>query len=71
MLLNVECKTCHREFDADVGEITFIEENNVPAPIFSKKPCCPKCGERTKQQIYLTELGQSQLTDVWMNPEES
>ena len=34
-----------------------MEENGVLAPVFSKQPCYPKCGERTKQQIYLTETG--------------
>ena len=56
-----------------------MEENGVLAPVFSKQPCYPKCGERTKQQIYLTETGQGQLTETgqgqlteaWMNSEES
>ena len=55
----------------DVGEVSFVEENGVLAPVFSKQPCCPKYGERTKQQIYLTETGQGQLTEAWMNSEES
>jgi hypothetical protein len=63
MFLNFECKKCHHYFDSDVGQITFDEN----PPRLEKKPVCPDCGERTIKEVYLTEIGQGQLTEIFMN----
>lgn len=63
MFLNFECRKCHHYFDSDVGQITFDEN----PPRLEKKPFCPNCGERTIQEVYLTEIGQGQLTQIFMN----
>jgi NAD-dependent SIR2 family protein deacetylase len=62
MLISFECKSCHSEFDSDVGKITF-----TPDPVFTIPPLCPRCGPRKNDQVFLTEVGQSQLTDAYMN----
>jgi hypothetical protein len=36
-------------------------------PRFEKKLVCPKCGELTINDVYLTELGQGQLTEATMD----
>jgi hypothetical protein len=64
-LLNIECKGCHKIFDAEVGVVTFSEKDN--SPIFEKNPICTKCGERTTTDIYLTEIGQGQMTEIYFS----
>ena len=36
-------------------------------PDFEKPIACPKCGVRTIDEVFLTELGQSQLTEATMH----
>jgi len=62
MEINFECKKCHRNFDCDVGAVTLPE--NSDRPRFEKMILCPTCGELTMDQVWLTELGQSQLTEA-------
>ena len=64
--LNFECKSCHMHFDSYVGQISFDED----PPRLEKKPVCQKCGERTIEEVYLTEIGQGQLTAIFMNSPE-
>jgi NAD-dependent SIR2 family protein deacetylase len=64
MLINFECKSCHKEFDGEVGKITF-----TPNPDFQTLPICPRCGPLDKNGVYLSELGQSQMTDAFMSEE--
>jgi hypothetical protein len=45
-----------------VGQVTF-----TPDPVFSIPPSCPKRGPRTNDQVWLTDEGQSQLTDAYLN----
>ena len=33
-------------------------------PFFEKQIICPKCGQRSMDEVFLTELGQSQLTQA-------
>ncbi len=61
MIINFECKTCHGEFDSDVGAITF-----TPDPEFEALPNCPRCGQRDKNGVWLTEMGQSQMTEAFL-----
>ena len=65
MIINFECKKCHHDFDSDVGHITFNEN----PPKLEREPVCPNCGERTIEEVYLTEIGQGQLTELFMNNE--
>jgi len=65
MEINFECKKCHRIFDCDVGSVTVAE--NSDRPRFEKKILCPTCGELTMDEVLLTELGQSQLTEATLD----
>jgi hypothetical protein len=64
LTINFECKGCHQEFDCDVGNIGINEE--TLRPDFEKPIICPRCGQRTINQVFLTELGQSQMTEATM-----
>ena len=62
--LNFLCKKCRREFDCDVGKISFpIEETR---PRFEKDIVCLRCGVLTMDEVELTEPGQTQLGAVFM-----
>jgi transcription elongation factor Elf1 len=61
MEINFECKKCNKEFDCDVGKISLSE--NAMRPTFERTIICPRCGERSMDEVLLTELGQSQLTE--------
>jgi len=62
--LNFLCTNCRKEFDSDIGKISFpIEEDR---PRFEKDIVCPKCGILTMDDVELTELGQTQLGAVFM-----
>ena len=60
-------------FDSDVGKVDFteVEEEVDGRPSFDKAPNCPKCGERTLDEIFLTELGQSQLTELFLGLDDA
>jgi len=61
--LNFLCTKRGKEFDSDVGKISFpIEENR---PRFEKDIVCPRCGILTMDEVELTELGQTQLGAVF------
>ena len=62
MEINFECKKCRNIFDCDVGTITVNE--NSDRPQFEQSIFCPRCGELTIDEVLLTELGQSQLTEA-------
>ncbi len=62
MEINFECKECGSIFNTDVGEIKMNEETF--RPVFEKTLMCPKCGIRTIDEVLLTELGQSQMTQA-------
>ena len=61
MEINFECKKCGRIFNCDVGTVTFAEDSE--RPVFERNILCPNCGPRSMDGVYLTELGQSQLTE--------
>lgn len=65
MIINFDCKKCRQEFDCDVGKIA-IDEKSM-RPIFEKDIVCPRCGKRTIDEVLLTELGQSQMTEATWN----
>jgi hypothetical protein len=62
MIINFECKRCHRIFDSDVDSVTLHDDSDRPH--FEKRPLCPACGELMIDDVWLTELGQSQLTEA-------
>ena len=65
MEINFECKKCREDFDCDMGKIAINED--TMRPDFEKAIVCPRCGERTMDEVLLTELGQSQMTEATMN----
>ena len=65
MEINFECQKCKTIFDCDVGQVSIDEK--AMRPRFEKKLVCPKCGELTMDEVYLTELGQGQLTEATMD----
>lgn len=72
MIINFECEQCNQVFDSDIGAVDFtaVEEEEDGRPSFEKAPNCPKCGELTLDQVALTELGQSQLTNLFMGSDD-
>lgn len=62
MTINFKCKKCRKEFACDVGKIGINEE--TMRPNFEKVIVCPRCGKRTMDEVLLTELGQSQMTEA-------
>ena len=65
MLINFECKRCHHVFDCDVGSVSMLADSDRPH--FEKRLLCPTCGEVTVDDVWLTELGQSQLTEATLD----
>ena len=64
MTINFECRKCRKGFDCDVGKIGIDEK--AMRPTFSKDIVCPSCGKLTMDDVLLTELGQSQMTQATM-----
>jgi len=62
MVINFECQKCRTLFDCDIGTVTFSE--NSDQPDFEKEIICPKCGSFSMDEVLLTEIGQSQLTEI-------
>ena len=62
MKINFECKKCCREFDCEVGDLSLSDDGM--RPVFEKNIICPRCGELSMDEVLLTELGQSQMTDA-------
>lgn len=62
MEINFECKKCGVIFDSEVGSVSVCE--NSFRPQFEKGIICPKCGQLSIDDVLLTELGQSQLTEA-------
>lgn len=64
MKINFECQKCKLVFDGDVGTIGI--NYDTMRPDFEKPIRCPKCGELTMDEVFLTELGQGQITEATM-----
>ena len=62
MVINFKCKQCAKIFDCDVGKIGIDEKSMRPD--FEKEIVCLHCGKRTMDEVLLTELGQTQLTEA-------
>ena len=65
MEINFECRKCGGIFDRDVGTVALPEDSE--RPIFEKSIVCPRCGQRSMDGVFLTELGQSQLTEATLD----
>ncbi|MCK4796011.1 MAG: hypothetical protein KAT05_01450 [Spirochaetes bacterium] len=65
MLINFKCTKCKKIFDSEVGKISINEE--TMRPDFEFDINCPNCEKRTIDEVTLTELGQSQLTEATFN----
>lgn len=68
MEINFECKKCGCIFDCDIGNVSLPE--NSDRPCFEKKIVCPTCSERSMDEVFLSELGQSQLTEATLDFED-
>jgi hypothetical protein len=64
MIINFECRNCNDIFDYDVGHIS--QKSDEMYPNFENPVHCSNCGVRTVQQLYLTELGQTQMAEWFM-----
>lgn len=65
MEINFQCRQCQQVFDSEVGQIRF--EPGAERPEFEQPIACPACGERTMDEVFLTETGQGQLTEAVLN----
>jgi hypothetical protein len=65
MEINFECKDCRKTFDCEVGKIGINERSMRPT--FEKPIVCPHCGQKSIDEVLLTELGQSQMTEATMD----
>ena len=63
-IINFECKKCKEAFNCETGEITF---GNILG--FEKDIICPNCGKLTKEEILLTEFGQTQISMLYSKGE--
>ena len=62
-IINLQCKRCDKVFDFDVGEVNFELVNERPQ--FEHEFECPHCGKLTLDEVELTEIGHSQLSELW------
>jgi hypothetical protein len=61
-VINFQCKKCGEQFDCDVGRISINDQ--TMRPDFERPILCPQCGVCSVDDVLLTELGQSQMTDA-------
>jgi hypothetical protein len=61
-ILNFRCKKCRKIFDFNVGKITFGDKLSFENNIF-----CKKCGMLEIDNLELTELGQTQATELYFD----
>ena len=65
MIINFKCKDCGQVFDCDMGMIGINDQTF--RPVFEKQIICPSCGEKGLDDVQLTELGESQMTEATMD----
>lgn len=73
-VINFLCLKCGIEFDCDVGEIDFTMEDGMPG--YEHSIVCSRCGakytgegDNFSDNFELTEIGQSQMTELLFNSE--
>jgi hypothetical protein len=59
-ILNFRCKKCRKTFDFNVGKITFGDRLS-----FEYNIICKRCGLLEIDDLELTELGQTQATELY------
>ncbi len=64
-IINFQCKKCLEEFDCETERITFGDILD-----FEKEIICPKCGKLNKDELWLTELGQTQIGELYFSEED-
>lgn len=62
--INFKCKKCRKVFDFDVGKISFKLVDDRPQ--FENEINCPHCGPLTLDEVELTEIGQTELTEIYL-----
>ena len=67
--INFECMKCRQLFDCDVGRITFPPPIQGMRPKFENDLECGQCGTLTMDEVELTELGQTQMTELFFKSE--
>lgn len=65
--INFICKKCGKEFDCNVGAITFPSYMPGARPEFEKDIQCNNCGVLTMDEVELTEWGQTQLSELFFS----
>ena len=60
--INFKCKKCDTEFDCETGKIQFGDRLS-----FEKKITCPRCGVMDIEDLELTEIGQTQVTELFFS----
>jgi len=60
-ILNLKCKKCGTTFDFNVGKITFGNKLSFENSVF-----CIKCGLVEIDDLELTELGQTQVAELFL-----
>lgn len=61
-IINFQCKKCKKEFECETGKITFGIILG-----FEKDILCPNCGKLVKNEFWLTELGQTQIGEIYLS----
>lgn len=64
-IINLKCKKCKETFDSDVGKVTHPTKIGG-YPVFEKDVVCSNCGRLKLKEVELTELGQSQMTESYL-----
>ena len=65
MKINFECKKCNNTFDCEMGKIGINE--STMRPKFEKDIICHQCGKLTMDDVFLTEIGQTQMTQATLD----
>jgi hypothetical protein len=69
--INFKCKKCNQIFCYDAGRMTFPHDiYKGKCPNFEREIYCARCGLLTLDDVELTELGQTQLTELFLNKRE-
>lgn len=61
MKINFECRSCKSFYNYEVGEVSFDDVGDLK---LEKYPLCYKC---KSPKWYLSEYGQSQVTQIFMS----
>lgn len=70
-IINFKCMKCGEEFNFDVGRVTFPMIVPNMRPKFEKEIRCKNCGVLSLDDVELTELGQGQLTELFLKDQGS